>query len=769
MDERLNRCPPEVKVFVSAWEGAPAEAVSVARMELGGPWQAAVAEEDLRRTWLDEPDPAGTADGGTGTGTAEPDEDVCWQPVTVPGHWQSTPAFAESDGPLLYRTRFDHPGSAGPPGAERWWLRFEGLFYQGDVWLDGSYVGDTEGYFFPHTFEITDALAARSDHALGVEVTCSPPGDLAAKRTITGAFQHSAIGDPDANPGGIWRPVRLERTGPVRIRHLRVLCREANETRATVTFRAVLDAADACEVTLRSTVGAAELVDQRRLATGENQVEWQVRVDAPQLWWPHALGDQPLHDVTVEVAPHAEGADHPDPEAPASHRLTRRIGLRQVHLRAWVLHVNGERLFVKGANQGPTRFDLAAATPEEMARDVALAKEANLDLLRLHSHISRPEIYDAADEAGLLLWQDLPLHRGYARSIRKQAQRQAREAVDLLGHHPSIALWCGHDEPLGADVAPGAESERSPWRLRTLAAQELPSWNKTILDRTVKRAVDRADGTRPVIPHSGVLPHPPQLDGTDSHLWFGWYHGSDRDLAGLARTLPRLVRFVSEFGAQAVPDSDAFIEPGRWPDLDWERLGHSHGLEKAVFDERVPPADHPTFASWRRATQAYQAELITRQVETLRRLKYRPAGGFALFCLADGHPAVSWSVLDHARRPKAGYAALAAACQPVIVVADRLATELAPGDTVAVDVHVVSDRRVPVEDVEVRAWLSWEGGDQRWRFAGTIAADTCQRIGTLAIEVPDAPGALALELEMTGPQIPGGSVVRRDRSRIVAR
>ena len=39
-------------------------------------------------------------------------------------------------------------------------------------------------------------------------------------------FQHWDCFDPDWHPGGIWRPVRLETTGAVRIRALRVLCRE---------------------------------------------------------------------------------------------------------------------------------------------------------------------------------------------------------------------------------------------------------------------------------------------------------------------------------------------------------------------------------------------------------------------------------------------------------------------------------------------------------------------------------------------------------------
>ena len=65
-----------------------------------------------------------------------------------------------------------------------------------------------------------------------------------------------------------------------------------------------------------------------------------------------------------------------------------------------------------------------------------------------------------------------------------------------------------------------------------------------------------------------------------------------------------MVRFVGEFGAQAVPEDAAFMEPERWPDLDWERLAEHHALQQAVFDRRLPPAAFATFDEWRRATQA---------------------------------------------------------------------------------------------------------------------------------------------------------------------
>jgi beta-mannosidase len=701
-------------------------------MELTGTWRAAIADEDLRRSWHE--------DGFDASG---------WEPIEVPGHWRSTPAFADADGSLLYRHAFE---ADAPSEGRRAWLTFDGLFYQGDAWLDGAYLGDTEGYFAPHTFEVTDALRERHEHHLAVEVTCSPQQDKTAKRNITGVFQHWDCLDPDWNPGGIWRPVRVTETGPVRIARLRVLCREATPERAVVVLHATLESDGARTVALRTTLGELDHHVDQPLAEGANEVAWTLTVERPALWWPRALGDATLHDLTVRVL--LDG----DEGGVVSDERRLRTGLRQIRMRSWIASVNGERLFLKGSNQGPTRMALAEATPDELARDVTLALDAGLDLLRIHAHITRPELYGAADEQGLLLWQDFPLQWGYARGVRKQAVRQAAEAIDLLGHHPSIAIWCGHNEPMAI------ENDASMWAdpkalrrmgVKALAAQELPTWNKTVLDRSIKRAFEKGDGTRPVIAHSGVLPHPPQLDGTDSHLYFGWYHGQERDLPGFLRAMPRMGRFVTEFGAQAVPNDAAFCEPQRWPDLDWERLGHRHALQRPVFDRFVPPADHATFESWRLATQAYQAVVVRRQVEALRRIKYRPTGGFAQFCFADGHPAVTWSVLGHDRSPKLGYAALQAACAPVIVVADRLPETLTPGDALAVDVHVVSDLRRAIDGADVLAELRWPGGSASWRWQGDIPADACQRVGTVPIVVPDAPGAVVLELACRYDGAPG--------------
>ena len=136
-------------------------------MDLGGRWLATEAADDLRRSF-----PRPLLD------------DADWQPLMVPGHWQSEARFAASTGLStgagLPRTPLARANAA--------WLVFDGIFYQSDVWLDGSYWGDTEGYFFPHAFDITSVLEARPEHLLALEVVCERPARRAANRALTGVF-----------------------------------------------------------------------------------------------------------------------------------------------------------------------------------------------------------------------------------------------------------------------------------------------------------------------------------------------------------------------------------------------------------------------------------------------------------------------------------------------------------------------------------------------------------------------------------------------------
>jgi beta-mannosidase len=177
---------------------------------------------------------------------------------------------------------------------------------------------------------------------------------------------------------------------------------------------------------------------------------------------------------------------------------------------------------------------------------------------------------------------------------------------------------------------------------------------------------------------------------------------------------------------------------------------------------RHPPEHFPSFAAWRGATQRYQAELLRRQIETLRRLKYRPTGGFCFSWLADAMPMISASILDHDRAPKPAWASVVAACRPVIVVCDALPAAVQPGRRVALDVHVVSDLREPLA-ATIAVTARWPGGSRQWGFRGEVEADDCALVGRVTIDVPNVAGELFVGLALDGTTASGEPVTATRR------
>ena len=273
-------------------------------MDLSGEWRAAPADDELRRD-----------------GIGIDSDDASWSTVRIPHHWSDEPALAGVDGPVLYRRRFDHPL---PEEGQRMFVVLDGVFSQADVWLDGAYLGDPEGYFVPHSFDITSLARLSTDHVLAVEVDCSASRNDDSKRNLTGALQAPPLTSSDWRPGGLWRPVRLVTTGPVRVDRCRVLCRDANDVRAHLRLVARLDADAARTVRVRTLVDGVPLAQQERtLAQGMNELAWDLDINEPRLWWPWSLGEQPLTEVAVEVTVSGEVSD----------RHVVRTGLREVALR----------------------------------------------------------------------------------------------------------------------------------------------------------------------------------------------------------------------------------------------------------------------------------------------------------------------------------------------------------------------------------------------------------------------------------------------------
>ncbi len=629
----------------------PSQALN--RQELNVGWRMAIA----------------TLGEGEDRGFARTDfDDDAWAPVAVPRLHGAT-AGNEA---IWYRTRFPRPRHR-----QRTLLRFEGAFLVANVWLNGRLLGSHYGYFAPFSFDVSSFLL--DENVLAVCIEAPVELDLGAKRHVMGMFNDSdhkpypsrergQLGEQYTwhVPMGLWRPVLLEQVGHVVVEWVHCEPRLEHGDLARLGLRMRLRNLDgrimtgelAIRVAPENFEGGPPLEMKRAIRLGGHDVQEvlvELALPHPRLWWPWAHGESALYRADVDVT-----ADER-----RSVGLKESFGIRDVMLdsraEGWTFAVNGRRIFMRGGNYS-SEFFLDAATPESVKTDVELAREANMDMLRLRGHLEIPALYEEADRTGLLIWQDMPLvasyvHRADARSrafFREAALSQAEEVVHMLFNHPSVAAYATHHEP--------------PWckALAWLGERHTEQLNRDI-DEEATALIKQLDPARPAIVASG---------DQDQHLSLHGYRGHWRDLGADNPA------FVSEVGAQALPNANSPVwrQLNRsWPiaddDAGWRYAGFH--LDEWARSGVGPPSAYPTRDAYIGASQEYQAHLLRFAIDRLRRQKFAHCGGVLISQLVDPFPAISSAVVDHARRPKRAYRTVADAFAPLLLTVDLPEAETA--------------------------------------------------------------------------------------------
>lgn len=671
--------------------------------------------------------------------------DAGWMPAPVPGHWQHLPGLEQYAGKVVYRCHFTPPDRSE---AARAWLRVNGVFYWSQPYFNGVDLGRHEGYFIPYECEVTGWL--EQENTLLIEVECPNESNKYGKRMITGVFSHWDCLDPQSNPGGIWLPVELVSSGPVRLHTVRCHTETFNAHFAQLRYTAAIDTTVAGPVLLRWTIaphtfaGPVQTIEQRRtLTSGTQQISGLLKVREPRLWWTHDLGDPDLYTITLEVLYEGVVSD--------SSSFT--FGVRQFELRDWIPYLNGVRFLVKGNNYAPGDMRIATMTQERYAHDMQLVRDCHMNLLRVHAHVEHPTLYDVADATGVLLWQDMPLQWLYRASVLPEARRQVRAMVRLLYNHPSVVVWCMHNEPIRvADT--NDETRRTRWRTYNTAIGF--SWNRDVMDTQLKQVAEQEDPRRPVVRSSGEFFIPRLRAGTDTHLYFGWYsaYGSLRDAEALRLRFTPNLRFVTEFGTQSFPNVESCVKfmPADIAAIDFDHLVQRHGFQAEIMSN---------WLNWRTArslhelvdmSQDYQIFINRFYIDRLRYHKYRPTGGIVPFMFCDSYPAILWSVVDYWRQPKRSYTALQMAFSPQYAFTLFEPRPYRLAEPVELPLYVVNDARQPAGNLRLRARLDAPDGTRLAvvEHALALAADCpAQEVDRLRL-TPTLTGCYTLELHLTG-------------------
>src|SRR5690606_15749263 len=183
------------------------------------------------------------------------------------------------------------------------------------------------------------------------------------------------------------------------------------------------------------------------------------------------------------------------------------------------------------------------AAPETAAlarREIQLAKDAGFNMMRLHVKPAPKATLEAADELGMLLYEEPPIGRiRKSRFMKERCERAVREMILRDRNHPSVVIW-------GMLHATGGGAHAIKDGLCTLARSLDPS--RIVIDDSGGVTVTR-EGSRLMRPYHDTLE---AYD--DLHIYLRAPVDGDTAAYFTHNGHPDQMYFLSEFGFGGMED-----------------------------------------------------------------------------------------------------------------------------------------------------------------------------------------------------------------------
>jgi len=394
------------------------------------------------------------------------------------------------------------------PQGQQVWLNFRGINYKADIFLNGKRINTSthEGMFLRMSFDITPYIKKDSTNLLAVIVYPPDPsgnanggqgGDGRIAKSVTMQFTPGwdwiqPVRDRNT---GIWDEVSITTTGAVRVQNPYVTTKvpgirqpvgnqkdaflqttvEVKNTSTTEQKGTLVCETEGNRVALPLTLAPKEL----RIVSFKD-----ITLKNPRLWWPNGIGEQALYQLKIYFESNGTVSD--------SQEL--RYGIREItsmkcpETGGRKFYVNGQPIFITGGNYIASDW-LLRLSPERYRTEVRFHADMNMRMIRVWGGalLERPEFYDACDEYGILVFQDLWGSgdcNGAWQDPTKADSRERRweypdnhelflasveDQVKMIRNHPSLCLWTGGnewpqakdiDESLHKDVFPRLDPER---------------------------------------------------------------------------------------------------------------------------------------------------------------------------------------------------------------------------------------------------------------------------------------------------------------------
>lgn len=466
---------------------------------LDGTWRFTLDpfEEGLRQRWYAADDTPPEA-----WDTPRDWEWTAGEPAPVPGCWNLLrPELLHYEGAAWYVREIE--AEAAAPG-EAVLLQFGAAAQRAEVFLNGVHLGGHLGGSTPFTLDATTALRSGRNRLMVMVENARRP-----ERVPMHHFDWF-------NYGGLHRSVALLRVPRLHVRRFALWLEPGSDFRR-LRLRASLSQPE--DSRGRLVIPALGVSAEVPFHHGEAELVIEA---APPLW-------SPASPVLLDVELHHAGE-----------MLRERIGFREIRAEGTRLLLNGEDLVLCGACVHEDDLASGRCTDEaDIARRIADARELGANFLRLAHYPHDERVARRCDEAGILLWAEIPVYWAIDfdnRATLADARNQLAELIARDANRASIILWGVGNENADTDARLAfmatlarAAREADPSRLITAAC---------LINRAEFRIEDR------------LAEH---LDVIGLNEYFGWYEQGFQGLQRLlANSRPDRPVIISETGADAL-------------------------------------------------------------------------------------------------------------------------------------------------------------------------------------------------------------------------
>ncbi|MGF0116982.1 glycoside hydrolase family 2 protein [Promicromonospora sp. Marseille-Q5078] len=463
--------------------------------------------------------------------------------VTVPHTWNAVDGQAGGEY-LRGRSTYARVVEAEDAAAETW-VEFAGVNSSAEVYVGGRLLARHDGGYSTFRVNLTDHLLD------GPRTLVVVVDNAATERVYPQQADFTFY-------GGIYRDVRLIAVGAA---HLAL--DEHGGPGLTVTPTLDGDRADVA-LSARVVDSAARATAVRFTVDGEatatvpvtgGEATATLPVEQVRRW--HGLRDPHLYTARAELLAGEDVLDAVD----------LRFGCREFAVdpqRGFLL--NGEEYPLRGVSRHQDHEGVGNAITEQMKQtDLALLKELGVTTVRLAHYQHDQRFYDLCDEAGIVVWAEIPQITVFLPGATDNARDQLTDLIVQNRHHASIVSWGLSNEITLAGA--GDDVLAAHHELNDLA-HELDPTRLTAMAHLFMLETDH-----PLVTVPDVMSY---------NLYFGWYVGEPGDndtwLDDFHAAHPDVAIGLSEYGADANPRFQS-AEPAKGDYTEgYQALYHEHML-----------------------------------------------------------------------------------------------------------------------------------------------------------------------------------------------